>query len=1122
MQFHPIPYLYPANQNAMLKVYHASAGTGKTFTLVLNYLTLLLRDPDKYRHILSVTFTNKATAEMKERIIRVLYGLSHLGTDRPENRKETAEAWLYLLNMPEELKNEDREVIRKKASRALRWILYDYSYFSVQTIDSFFQRVLRGFARELNLRFGYNIELDTRTTLERVVDLLLKDVGDNPVLLDWLVRFMDDVSEETGKWDVRKLILEQGHQIFSESFKMIPPVVLQHITGKEDDYLKKYLDRLYTLIRSFEGKMKDYGERGLEIIYGNHFSLDEFTSGNRGPAGIFQKMTERNYVFGIRFLTALDDPAKWLTKVRQQDPELMRLVREHLHPLAREMYAFFKAHYEDYYTARAIRSQIYILGILADLKNGLLQWMNKENRFLITEVGPLIRQIIGDNETPFIYEKIGQFYEHYMIDEFQDTSRIQYENLKPLVMNSLSAGYFSLIVGDIKQSIYRWRNGDWKIMGKQLYGDFQREQLGKKVLRENNRSHASIVRFNNVFFRTAPDHLWDLYVDSFGDFLKKNRYLDWPDHTFLEEAGLQDQKENLLGIYNEEEVVQKVRTDMPYGYVYVSFPEKVRKEEWMERVMAQVADRIGNLLTEEGYRPEQIVLLVRTNAEGRDMIRYLLTRQQEGSTVSYPLVSEDSLFLNSSETVRFIVAFLRYLSDPEDDLNFAVLWHLHDRLTGYTGNQERLPEFHLKQIAGIKGEDRILLISGVTHEWLIHLNTLPLTEVVQEIIRFFALEKKKEEVPFIYTFQNHFLDFVNSRSAALADFLTWWDEQGCTQSVQMPEEVDAVRVMSIHKAKGLGAEVVIMPFADWNFEQVNTRTVVWCRPRKDTFAALPVVPLVYSPVLMKSVFRDDYLEEHFANYLDNLNLLYVAFTRAKERLYIWSAGGRSGDTGRLLNQTVKSILEKKENGGLPELPVRWDNQEKVFEAGAPRKNREEKAPAGVRVDSYPVYTAFDRLRIARKGQRFFILQAAGAQEKIDRGTLYHTILSGIKTKADVEPVLLRNVAEGLIQKTDMAAMLKEIASFLEQPGVAGWFSGDWDVRNEATIIHPGGRMLRPDRVMIRQEELVVVDYKFGETEEPAYIRQVRQYMESLRAMGYASVTGWIWYVTLNKRVKVDG
>ena len=1122
MQFHPIPYLYPANQNAMLKVYHASAGTGKTFTLVLNYLTLLLRDPDKYRHILSVTFTNKATAEMKERIIRVLYGLSHLETDRPDNREEAAEAWLYLLNMPEELRNEDREVIRKKASRALRWILYDYSYFSVQTIDSFFQRVLRGFARELNLRFGYNIELDTGITLERVVDLLLKDVGDNPVLLDWLVRFMDDVSEETGKWDIRKLILEQGQLIFSEQFKMIPSAVLKHITGKEDDYLKKYLDRLYTIIRNFEKKMKDYGERGLEIIYGNDFSVDEFSSGHNGAAGIFQKIIERKYVFGIRFLTALDDPAKWLTKVRQQDTELMSLVREHLHPLAREMYAYFKAHYEDYYTARAIRSQIYILGILADLKNGLLQWMKKENRFLITEVGPLIRQIIGNNETPFIYEKIGQYFEHYMIDEFQDTSKIQYENLKPLLMNSLSAGYFSLIVGDIKQSIYRWRNGDWKIMGKQLYGDFQWGNLEKKVLRENNRSHASIVRFNNAFFRTAPDHLWNLYVDSFGNFLKKNRYLDWPDHSFLEDAGLQDQKENLFGIYNEEEVVQKLRSDMQNGYVYMSFPEKDRKEVWMEKVMKQVADRIGSLLTEEGYRPEQIVLLVRTNAEGRDMIRYLLTRQQEDRTISYPLVSEDSLFLNSSETVRFIVAFLRYLSDPEDDLNFAVLWYLHDRLTGNTENQETLPEFHRKQIAGIRGEDRFSLVSGVTREWLIHLNTLPLTEVVQEIIRFFALEKTKEEVPFIYTFQNYFLDFINNRSATLADFLKWWDERGSTQSVQMPEEVDAVRVMSIHKAKGLGAEVVMIPFADWSFEQVNKRTIVWCRPRKDTFAALPVIPLVYSPVLMKSVFREDYLEEHFANYLDNLNLLYVAFTRAKERLYIWSAGFRADDAGRLLNMTMQNILEKKEKGELQELTIRWDHEKRVFEVGTPRKNREEKRPCGVRVDTYPVYTAFDRLRITRKGQRFFVLQTAGAQEKIDRGTLYHNILSGIKTKADVEPVLLRNVAEGVIKKTEQAVMLKEIESFLEQPGVGDWFSGDWEVRNEATIIHPGGQMLRPDRVMIRQHEVVVVDYKFGETEKPAYMMQVRRYMDSLRAMGYASVTGWIWYVTLNKRVKVDG
>ena len=1055
---------------------------------------------------------------MKDRIIRVLYGLT-LPEEMYQKKKEVAdESLLYLQNMPDELAKEDREVIRKKASRALRMILYDYSYFSVQTIDSFFQRVLRGFARELNLRFGYNIELDTDTALERVTDLLLKDAGDNSVLLDWLVRFIDEMSEDTGTWDIRKLILGQGHQIFSEPFKMIPPELLLRITNKEDGYLKQYLNDLSAIIGDFEQKMKDFGQKGLDIMWENNVSAGDFSSGNSGVAGIFQKLTEKNYIFGARFLDALDDPDRWLTKVRQKEPAMRHLVHEKLHPLSRELFAYFIAHYEDYYTALVIRSQIYILGILADLQNQLLQWMKDENRFLITEVGTFIRQIIGNNEAPFIYEKLGQFFEHYMIDEFQDTSRIQYENLKPLVKNSISSGYLSLIVGDIKQSIYRWRNGDWKIMGMELYEDFAREQLFKEVLNVNNRSLASVVQFNNAFFLEAPGQLWSLYESSFDNFLKSNRFLDLPQGTFQEEAGLNSQRDILFRIYSEEEVKQQVRPGKDGGYVSVKFLDNDDEETWKDKARVEVGGKIESLLTEEGYRPEQIVLLVRTNEEGRDIIRFLLTRQQEPGTLTYPLVSEDSLFLNSSAVVRFIVSFLRYLADKEDLLNFAVLWYLHDYLTGEKG----LPAWHSKLPAEVQGEERFSFIPEVTKEWIMYLNRLPLTEMVQEVIRFFSLEKKKEEVPFIYTFQNFLADFVNRNSASLSGFLKWWDEQGNLQSVQMPEEVDAVRVMSIHKAKGLGAGIVMLPFADWRFEQPGSRTILWCHPQKKPFSAIPVIPLVYRQHMMKSIFREDYLMEHFSNYLDNLNLLYVAFTRAKERLYIWSAEGKkTGDTARLLRSVVEEMLEKKGKGAWEDLPVHWEEEQKIFEAGSPSKNQEQKREYGLKVDTYPVHTAFDRLRIARQGRRFFSLTATGTQEKIDRGNLYHALLSGIKTKEDLEPALKQSVITGLFPETEKDRIRKEIEKFLEQQGVEDWFSGRWEVRNEATIIHPGGKMLRPDRVMIRENEVIVVDYKFGETEESQYLTQIRRYMESLKEMGYHKVSGVIWYVTLNKRVYVD-
>ncbi len=1099
----------------MLKVYHASAGTGKTFALVLNYLTLLMRDPEKYRHILAVTFTNKATAEMKGRIVRVLFGLSKTGLSGYEHLEEVQEAAAYLKNMPEELK-ESREMVRNRAVRALRMILYDYSSFSVQTIDSFFQRVLRGFARELNLQFGYNIELDTKTTLERVVDLFMKSVDEKPMLLEWLVKFMDEESEESGKWDIRKLIVARGNQIFSEQFKMITPGELERITDK--DFIgKEYLRRLQQIIHVFDQRMQAYGREGLTAMEAGRVEVSDFSSGKNGVAGIFQKLANGNYKFGKRFLGALGDSAVWLTAKNRRDPWLTQVVDEHLQPLIIRIYTYFMNNYTAYYTALAIRSQIYMLGILSDLRSQLFRWMREENLFLITEVGAFIREVIGQNEMPFIYEKLGQVYRHYMIDEFQDTSYIQYENLKPLVKNSISSGYLSLIVGDIKQSIYRWRNGDWEIMGVRLPRDFAGDQMKKKILKHNNRSLEKVVRFNNAFFISAPVSLWTLYESGFKNFLKE--------HPFFERIpGLDNQKAILDQIYSGDEVTQEVVPGRQGGYVSVRFLEDNGDDDWKKKASKKVAEKIETLLS-EGYHPGQIVLLVRTNEEGREITRFLLERQNAGKNTSfYPLVSEDSLYLTGSVAVRFVVAFIRYLSDPEDLLNFAVLWYLYVQITDEEA-VNGLPRYHEKLLEEVRGPERIFtFIPPVTPDWIARLYSLPLTETVQEIIRFFSLHERAGEVPFLYTFQNLLTDFINKKSAAPAAFLDWWDEQGDTVSLQMPEEVEAVRVMTIHKAKGLGAEVVIIPYADWNFEHNGGRESLWCRPQEEPFNRISMVPVNYRKELLKTYFRKDYLNEHFAKYIDSLNLLYVAFTRAGERLYVYSVTGkRTGDTARLLKETLQSVITGREtHDKLQKAGLHVDETGNIFEAGDLFSPGTVASAGGVVVDRYPVHTAFDRLRIVRQGQRFFILTGAGYQEKIDRGNLYHTLLAGIRTKEDLEPVLRQSVAAGQIPKADFEPMKTEIGKFLQQPDVEDWFSGKWEVRNEATIIHQDGRMLRPDRVMIRENEVVVVDYKFGETEEEQYVSQVRKYVESLKNMGYKNVSGVIWYVLLNKRIRVDG
>ena len=1102
-------------QKKPLTIYHASAGTGKTFTLVGSYLALLMEDTNVFRHILAVTFTNKATAEMKERIIRVLYGLTRIGSPDHESRKEVREAALYLKHLPESLR-ENPEQVRKKAALALQLILYEYPAFSVQTIDSFFQRVLRGFARELDLPFSYEMEFDEDPVLQEITDRLLIQAGEDPTLLEWLIRMMEDLGADTGNWDVKSLLMQQGKNIFTEEFKSLPPEVLAKLT--ERSFIREYLRELSGDISSFEKKMKELGDRGLVLFRETGVDESFFAHKSSGVAGIFKKLAagravrEGASLFGKRFLSALEDPDLWLSGENKKDPVLVSLVRERLQPLIVEIFHYYEQHAPDYYTALVIRKRLYTLGLMADLRQQLFLWMKEKNRLLISETGTFLREIIGENDIPFIYEKVGQYYSHFMIDEFQDTSRIQYEDLRPLLRNSMAGGGSSLIVGDIKQSLYRWRNGDWEIMHRDVYRDLAPDKGVKKMLKVNYRSREEIVRFNNAFFVAAAGELWKMYSKGIEEVITGNE-------PFIEE-----QHDILGSIYDSEEVVQEVPEGATGGYVSVRLLHAVAERSWREEALEECSSLIDRLIGEEGWAPGAIMVLVRSNKDGREVIRYLLTRQHDRPEgVHYPLVSQDSLYLAASPAVRFLVAFLRYLTDPDDLLNFSTLWSLYERLQ-HRHEEGRVPPFHLKNVAEIPAGERVFLfLDGEEREWLSRLMTRPLPEVVQELVGRFALHEREEEVPFLHTFQNFLTGFVTREGSGATAFLEWWEENGWQESVQLPEEADAVRVMTIHKAKGLGAPVVIMPFADWEFEQRSGsgRKVLWCRPGKAPFNKTSLVPVEYTGMLLRTHFARDFMKERFSAYLDNLNLLYVAYTRARERLYVFAPAEKGRDLSALVVQTLRQLTAGDSHSREERRVSIRQKEEDLFETGRPAPPAAVSRTEGINVREFPGGKAFGRLRIAGKGREFFLLEKGGYKERIDRGTLYHNILAEIVTVDDVEKAVRKAVGAGMVSSEEKERLIEEVKGFLTQKEATDWFSGEWQVRREAEIILPGGKTLRPDRVMMREDEAVVVDYKFGTSVEDKYIRQVRKYMEVLKKMGYKKVTGIVWYVVLRKMTKID-
>jgi ATP-dependent exoDNAse (exonuclease V) beta subunit len=745
-----------------LTIYHASAGTGKTFTLVKNYLALVLENTNDFRNILAVTFAVKAATEMKERILRVLYGLTKAGLPEYEDTQEVIEAVTYLQQLPEAWRREP-EQIRKKARSALRLILYEYPAFSVQTIDSFFQRVLRSFARELNLPFAFEMEFDQKEVLKEIIDLLLIQAGDDPVLLSWLIKMMEELGDDSGNWDVRKLLMQEGEEIFTETFKSLRRETLDLLTDR--DLLRDYLDLLSGIITSFEKTLERLGHKGLEVFQHHGVEENDFSGKNKGVAGIFRKMIKGRDLFNGEspfkkmFMAALEDPEKWLRAEQRSDVRLLSLVKDHLQPLIREIYDYYRQNARNYFTARVLRKRLYTLGIMADLRRQLFVWMQEKNRFLISETGTFLHEIMGENEIPFIYEKTGQHFLYYMIDEFQDTSRVQYEDLLPLLHNSLALGGPSLIVGDIKQSLYRWRNGDWEIMHRDVYRDLGLGDAVKKRLQVNYRSREEIVRFNNAFFTNAGKMLWKMYREDVGDVL--------PDDDVM----LRHQQEVLLSIYDEDEVRQEVPEGVTGGYVAVRLVAGERKDAWHQEALEQSAQLIDDLIGRGGWSPGAVMLLVRSNKDGREVVRYLLERQhRQPDAVQYPVVSKESLYLSASPAIRFLIAFLRYLNDPADTLNFAELWHLQERL--HHGEYDAVPPLHKKILEDIPPAERIFLfLDPHDQPWLSRLSGLPLPEVVQAVTNHFRLQERREDVPFLHTFQNFLTEFVNREGSDAVAFL---------------------------------------------------------------------------------------------------------------------------------------------------------------------------------------------------------------------------------------------------------------------------------------------------------------------------------------------------------------
>lgn len=1056
-----------------LTIYSASAGSGKTYKLTGIYLSALFRSRYNYRRILAVTFTNKATAEMKSRILDHLHRLS------------SGEKSDYLPGLLLETKKSE-EWIRQEAGEILNAILHDFSRFSVSTIDSFFQKILRAFAREAGLHAGFNIELDHSIILSSAVDEMINSASEDVKLRNWLITYALNNIEEEKTWNLKKGIVKLAEELFKENYKILSADERSNLENK--DFLLAYIAKVKSISIEFEKRMGEFGRLAMMIFSSFSLSEDMFFQKGKGVPKYIKSLSEgsipepNSYVRGI-----LNDPPKWSTGLPA--PQLQDAIDNGLGGILTEAIAYYDANIISYNSAGSVLRNIFALGILSDVMKNVHKISSSDNTFLLSDAGEILNLITRGDQSPFIYEKVGNRYENYMIDEFQDTSIIQWNNFEPLIANSMSEGFDNLVVGDVKQSIYRWRNSDWQILGKVLKNQVDNDRFLVEPLTTNWRSHSNIIKFNNALFTIIPSQIDQaLAADSLPV-------------SFCE-------------MYSE--AVQKDPGNKPDGYVCIEFLENETEKRWEEKVIERLPSIIESV-QDNGYNASDIGIIVRNGREGAMVLKSLIDYSNNipsNKGYNFNVVSNDSLLLSNSPVICFIISLMEVVNNPEDMIARASLLRFFLLATGRTdADKAPLLSRTLIEVSGRYFPDGY-------EELLESIKQVPLFEAIESVIRFFDLGKYSWNVAYLNTFQDFVVNFTGSKNSDIQSFLDWWESTGSKKSVVLPGSQDAMRILTIHKSKGLEFKIVILPFLSWNLDHLSLKQqVLWVKPNASPFNELGIVPVKYGKDLLNTIFSDDYREEKSSAYLDNINLLYVATTRSMEAIYGFSVSNpKSGNTiAGVLKNAFKADDEQVSESILT-LSDYYSPDKCRFEYGKLPENKKEKADnKNITSSGYHVSRSMESLKLKLHGENYFSSGNEELRKKINYGKLMHEVFEGISTAADINMAVRKLVIDGKLPQDQSDEIEKKVNSLIALPRVSDWFLPGAVIMKEAGILLTSGNTRRPDRVIIKDGKATVIDFKFG-SENDKYIEQVNLYRGLLSEMGYKNTEAFIWYVDQNKIV----
>lgn len=1052
--------------------YNSSAGTGKTFTLVKEYLKIALATDNtfQYRNILAVTFTNKAAAEMKERVLDALKAIA--GIINLEGTPKFVLAEL-VKSKEEEGLGLSADVLKDRSYKVLKSILHNYNDFAISTIDKFTHKIIRTFAHDLQLPLNFNIELSDKEVLKSAIDMLVAQVGNNEKLTKILVEYAIQKSDDEKSWNIERDLLSFAEKLLKDGNELHLDNI-RDLTISDFEDIKKYINQS---IKQFEAKVKDLGEGALKFIDDKGIEKTSFSGSSVYNYWEALKLLKKEKPGSIlikrptpTILKIHEGVKNWYAqKVPSSQKQLIDENVDKLTSLFYESREFFESNESQYIINKEVLKNLYNIAVLNEIEKTINEFKADNNILNLSDFNKKIAAIVASEPAPFIYERLGEKYQHYLIDEFQDTSITQWHNMLPLVDNSLANGNFNMIVGDAKQAIYRWRGGEVEqiIAFPKVYGHnnnpllLEREQsidrnFEQKELATNYRSKAEIVDFTNHFFQSVAPELPDKYNKLYNELNQ--------DYAKTNTGG---------GI----EIL---------GFEGVNDKDSEQVEEYKEKTITYVLEKIKECLKDE-YSLKDIAILCRGNKDAVEISEFLLN---EGVNV----VSSDSLLLGNSKEVVFVIDLLRYLTNPSDT-NYQI--KVMRYLTQYVYQEILFEQYQQKGLLDyLKGKNIDFNFNKIAN--------YSLYELAEELITVFNLNKDVNL--YVQFFLDKVHEYASRNDNSVLNFLDWWDLKSEKFSVVIPEGVEAVQVMTIHKSKGLEFPVVIYPYADSAVKRGED--YFWTNKINIEGLASAVMPIKED--LKNTIFSEVFEEEMNKAKLDLVNLVYVAFTRPKDRLYIITKKGKNKSNNGSVGDYIYNYCNDKSENKVGDFHYKF---------GLFNKNESE---AEIQSDSLTftnvVYNNWrDKIKISYQAPKIWDVE--NPETIGEHGTLIHNILAKIKIPIDLDSVLASYQLKGLISIEEAPTIKQKIDGLFTNTTIKGWFENFDELKNERSILLQNGESYQPDRVVVKNNQTIIVDYKTGEREEK-HKEQITNYRNLLSQMGYQNISAQLLYVNDGSLVEI--